>query len=44
MLFIGSVGVFILVFFVMQKKYTATVTILPPSQNMSMGLSGQMSA
>ena len=43
-LFLGAILVFSLVFFVMKKKYTASVTILPPSQDLSSGIMGSMGA
>jgi len=43
-LFLGAILVFALVFFVMKKKYTASVTILPPSQDLSSGIMGSMGA
>jgi len=43
-LVLGAILVFALVFFVMKKKYTASVSILPPNQDLSAGITGSMGA
>ena len=43
-LLLGAILVFVIVFFGMKKKYTATVSILPPSQDLSSGIGSSMGA
>jgi len=41
---VGAALIFVLVFFVMKKQYTASVSILPPSQDLSAGITESMGA
>ncbi len=41
-LFLAGIAIFIVVLWGIEKKYTSSISILPPSGNMSSGIAGQM--